>query len=70
MGAFNEWTKGTFLQQAANRNVTVVGYNLLYGAAVVARINSLRNQGYPVPDEVLHVAPRELHDVQKRLGLV
>jgi trans-AT polyketide synthase/acyltransferase/oxidoreductase domain-containing protein len=70
MGAFNEWTKGTFLQQPANRNVTVVGYNLLYGAAVMTRINSLRNQGFPVPAEALRVPPRELADLQARMGLV
>jgi trans-AT polyketide synthase, acyltransferase and oxidoreductase domains len=67
MGAFNEWTKGTFLQQPANRNVTVVGYNLLFGAAVMMRINSLRNQGFPVPNEALRIPPRELADLQTRL---
>jgi PfaD family protein len=69
MGAFNEWTKGTFLQQPANRNVTVVGYNLMYGAAVMARINSLRSQGFPVPMEAAQVPPRELDDLKARLGL-
>ena len=70
MGAFNEWTKGTFLQHPLNRSVTVVGYNLLYGAAVMMRINSLRNQGYRVPDEALRVPPRELADLQARMGLI
>jgi trans-AT polyketide synthase/acyltransferase/oxidoreductase domain-containing protein len=69
MGAFNEWTKGSFLQQPTNRNVTVVGYNLLYGAAVMSRLNSLRSQGFPVPDEALRVPPRELTDLQARMGL-
>jgi hypothetical protein len=69
MGAFNEWAKGSFLQDPKNRNVTVVGYNLLYGAAVMTRINSLRNQGFTVPDEALRIPPRELADVQARLGL-
>jgi trans-AT polyketide synthase/acyltransferase/oxidoreductase domain-containing protein len=69
MGAFNEWAKGSFLQQPANRKVAVVGYNLLYGAAVMTRLNSLRSQGFPVPDEALRVPPRELGDLQVRLGL-
>ncbi len=69
MGAFNEWTKGTFLQQPANRNVTVVGYNLMFGAAVMTRINSLRSQGFPVPLEAAHIPPRELDDVKARLGI-
>src|SRR5262249_32778002 len=33
MGAFNEWTKGSFLEQAKNRNVVTVALNLIYGSA-------------------------------------
>ncbi len=69
MGAFNEWTKGTFLQQPANRQVATVGYNLLYGAAVVLRINALRNQGFHIPTEALRIPPRERADLERRLGL-
>ncbi len=69
MGAFNEWTKGTFLAQPANRDVVTVAYNLLYGAAVTLRINALRNQGFPVPMDALRVPPRERADLEKRLGL-
>jgi PfaD family protein len=45
MGAFNEWTKGTLLEQPANRNVVNVALNLMYGATLVTRINQLRMQG-------------------------
>lgn len=45
MGAFNEWTKGTLLEQPANRNVANVALNLMYGATLVTRINQLRLQG-------------------------
>jgi len=45
MGAFNEWTRGTTLEQPANRNVANVALNLMYGAALVTRINQLRMQG-------------------------
>jgi PfaD family protein len=69
MGAFNEWTRGTFLQQSQNRTVSVVGYNLLYGAAVTTRLNALRSQGYRPPEEALRVPPREMPDLQKRMGL-
>ncbi|MFO0917868.1 MAG: PfaD family polyunsaturated fatty acid/polyketide biosynthesis protein [Planctomycetaceae bacterium] len=69
MGAFNEWTKGTFLQQPANRQVATVAYNLLYGAAVMLRINALRNQGFPIPAESLRVPPRERADLERRLGV-
>lgn len=69
MGAFNEWTKGTFLAQPANRDVVTVAYNLLYGAAVMVRINALRSQGFPVPMEALRVPPLERADLEQRLGL-
>jgi len=69
MGAFNEWTKGTFLQPPANRDVVTVAYNLLYGAAVTLRINALRSQGFDIPMEALRVPPRERGDLEKRLGL-
>jgi PfaD family protein len=45
MGAFNEWTKGTFLEQAKNRDVVTVALNLLYGASLVLRQNQARIQG-------------------------
>jgi PfaD family protein len=69
MGAFNHWTRGTFLEQPQHRRVGVVGYNLLYGGAVMTRLNALRSQGFPIPGEALHVPPRELADVTRRLGL-
>jgi PfaD family protein len=57
MGAFNEWTKGTPMQNAANRRVADVGRSLMHGAAVQTRINMLRCQGVPVPAAVAAVPP-------------
>lgn len=57
MGAFNEWTRGTFLEQPANRRVVTVAYNLLHGAAVMQRLNLLRNQGFPVSMELGRIVP-------------
>jgi PfaD family protein len=37
MGAFNEWAKGSPLESPANRTVTAVARNLLYGAAIHMR---------------------------------
>lgn len=45
MGAFNEWTKGSFLEAPRNRRVVTVARNILYGAAVLTRLHSLRAQG-------------------------
>lgn len=55
MAAFNEWTEGSFLAAPENRRVATVGHNLLYGAAVLTRVNAMRNQGveltgsHPIP---------------------
>ena len=57
MGAFNEWTRGTFLAMPENRRVTTVAMNLLHGAAVMLRLNLLRNQGFPVSMELGRVVP-------------
>jgi len=64
MGAFNEWTRGTFLAQPANRRVATVAYNLLYGAAVMQRINVLRSQGFELPAEAAHIVPRDLNQLK------
>lgn len=57
MGAFNEWTRGTFLAQPENRRVTTVAFNLLHGAAVTLRLNLLRSQGFPVSAELGRIVP-------------
>jgi trans-AT polyketide synthase/acyltransferase/oxidoreductase domain-containing protein len=59
MGAFNEWTKGTFLERAANRKVVTVALNLLYGAAVMMRLNTLRSQGVNLVSEL---SPRPIEE--------
>ena len=66
MGAFNEWTRGTFLAQPQNRRVATVAYNLLHGAAILQRVNTLRSQGFPVPGEAARVAPQEISELKSR----
>jgi PfaD family protein len=60
MGAFNEWTKGSFLEQPRNRRVVTVAFNILYGAAVLLRLQTLRSQGFPLPRDWSRVTPQEL----------
>ena len=50
MGAFNEWTRGGFLEHPGQRRVVSVALNILYGAAVVCRANLLRSQGVNLPE--------------------
>ena len=44
MGAFNEWVKGSFLEDPRQRKVVTVAYNILFGAALMQRIGQLRQQ--------------------------
>jgi len=68
MGAFNEWTKGSWLAEPANRTIVAIAMNLLYGAAVVTRINVLRNQGVKFSDQVTHLAPQEISEIEQNLS--
>jgi PfaD family protein len=65
MGAFNEWTAGTFLAEPANRDVATVGLNLLYGAAVVTRGNVLRSQGVALGGTMMRVEPMARNGIEQ-----
>lgn len=59
MGAFNEWTRGSFLEKAENRKAAIVAQNLMHGAAVLTRFAALRSQGVRLPEEMTQVHPIE-----------
>jgi PfaD family protein len=67
MGAFNEWVRGSFLEQPGNRRVVTVALNLLYGAAVLLRVQMLRCQGVPVPADWSRVPPLEPALLKERM---
>lgn len=58
IGAFNEWVRGTFLEEPAERRVATVAENLMTGAAALSRANLLRMQGLPLPSEAERFEPR------------
>ncbi len=60
MGAFNEWAKGTFLEESANRTVKAVAMNLLTGACVVIRAGWVRQQGISLPPGAGKFSPIQL----------
>ena len=60
MGAFNAWTAGSFLAEPEERTVAQVGLNLLRGAAIVARAQSLRAMGVAVPAAAFAPRPERL----------
>lgn len=60
IGAFNEWTRGTFLAQPSERRVVTVAANLLAGAAAITRARWLGAQGVDAGNEALAYPPRPL----------
>lgn len=58
MGAFNEWSKGSFFDDPKQRRVALVARNILYGAAVLTRAHFLRCQGVPLRPEDVAVRPK------------
>ena len=49
MGAFNDWVRGTKLEDAKNRKVVAVADQLMIGAAYLSRLNQLMLQGISIP---------------------
>ena len=66
MAAFNEWTKGSFLELPEHRRVATVALNILYGAAVLTRAQALAVQGTALPAGVPRLAPLELPEIEAR----
>ncbi len=68
MGAFNAWANGSFLEKPGNRKVVTLAMNLLFGAAVLTRVNWLRNQNVELPNDIGHVAPTPLSEIYALLN--
>jgi len=60
IGAFNDWTAGTFLAEPARRSVVVVGANLMAGAAAISRARILLQSGVDPGPAALKWTPRPL----------
>ncbi len=58
MGAFNEWTRNTYLAQPANRHVADVALHLLTGCAYLWRAQVLTMQGIHLPAEAQAYIPQ------------
>ena len=69
MGAFNQWAKGTFLEDIANRKTATIAMNLLLGASIRTRINWLRSQNIVLPQGIGSYKPMPLADIQALLGI-
>ncbi|MCX5793876.1 MAG: PfaD family polyunsaturated fatty acid/polyketide biosynthesis protein [Elusimicrobia bacterium] len=67
MGAFNEWARGSFLEDPEERRVAVIGLNLLAGAAYLTRVHSLRCQGVSFAPAMAAFTPRRIEELRKLL---
>ncbi|MHC1783770.1 MAG: PfaD family polyunsaturated fatty acid/polyketide biosynthesis protein [Anaerolineaceae bacterium] len=57
MGAFNDWTRGSYLESAENRKVADVSLKILEGAAYLYRLQILESQGVRFADVVRQYCP-------------
>jgi hypothetical protein len=58
LGAFNRWVAGGFLADPSERSVVQIARNLLEGAAVATRAQTVRSHGVPVPAAAFAFTPR------------
>jgi trans-AT polyketide synthase, acyltransferase and oxidoreductase domains len=60
MGAFNEWTRGTYLSTPENRRAPEVAEHLMQGAAHLYRLQQLRAQGVTLPASLAAYKPEPI----------
>ncbi len=68
MGAFNEWTRDTFLSETNNRDAVSVAMNILFGAAILYRINVLLKQGVELPVALTQFKPMTHETIKNYLS--
>ena len=49
MGAFNDWARGTYLEEVSSRSAPIIARELMYGAAYQYRRNQMALQGISAP---------------------
>lgn len=67
MGAFNEWSKGSFLETLERRQVVPVALNILFGAAVLLRAQQAALQGLHLNSENNLSEPLEIEQIKEYL---
>ena len=68
MGAFNEWVRGSYLEDVQQRKVVSVAYNILFGAAVQLRANQLKQQDSQIKLDSSLLAPLKLEQIKEFLS--
>jgi PfaD family protein len=57
MGSFNNWVKGTYLENYENRQAVDIAEHIMNGAAYLYRVQALKMQGVDLPLEWMQVVP-------------
>ena len=57
MGAFNEWTRGTYLESYENRHVVDAARHILNGCAYLYRVKELQMQGVRLDHRLMGYRP-------------
>ncbi len=68
MGACNEWARGSFLEDVAQRKVVTVAFNILFGAAVLQRANQLKQQDSQFQFDSTMLAPLDIEEIKEFLS--
>ena len=68
MGAFNEWVKGSFLEDYKNRKTVTIALNLLYGASITTRAGWLRTQAIELPANAASFTPIKDQEIWELIG--
>ncbi len=68
MGAFNEWTRDTFLAKPEQRDAVTVAMNIMYGAAVLSRVNGMLKQGVEIPGDLIQFQPMQRDTIEQYLS--
>jgi len=68
MGAFNEWVRGSFLEEITQRKVVTVAYNILFGAALLQRVNQLKQQDSQFQFDSNLLAPLKIEQIKEFLS--
>lgn len=68
MGAFNQWARGSFLEDPNNRDTVTVAMNLMFGAAVLTRANWALLQGAILPTGSNVYRPLQLKTIRRRIS--
>lgn len=64
MAAFNDWVRGSFLEQPENRRAATVSLNILRGAAVLLRARFAALQGVNLPPNCPSLSPLRLEEIE------